>query len=204
MGSSPAYSKLRPLRGSRVMIDAAADGHVVALVAQFAADDRAVEIRRLGIPTGRRAERGGQQRGVAALHGRHADADGRIGHVDVGMPSRSMPGMKPAPSFEPGGIGAPGRSAPQPVPCTSWIFSSRVICAMTMSARWSGGSALSIQGPCTLGFGAGCARSSAGMASKKASWRGSGCRIGKPIIIGSEIPPDCGNLWIAAVPLEAA
>ncbi len=61
---------------------AAADGHVVALIAQFAADHRAVEISRLGVETGRRSQGRRQQRGIAALSGSHADAHRRIGHID--------------------------------------------------------------------------------------------------------------------------
>ncbi len=61
---------------------AAADGHVVALLAQLAADDGAVEEGGVGIPRGGHAEGGGQQRGVAAARGALGDADGGVGHVD--------------------------------------------------------------------------------------------------------------------------
>src|ERR1700727_1157038 len=63
-----------------------------------------------------------------------------------GIPSRSMPAIKPAPKFDRAGIGEPARRTPQPVPCTIWIFSSRVIWPSTMSARSSGESDLFIQG----------------------------------------------------------
>src|ERR1700739_2469443 len=62
------------------------------------------------------------------------------------MPRRSMPGVKPAPRFERAGTGAPGRKTPQPAPWRSWIFSSRVICLITRSARSSGESDLFIHG----------------------------------------------------------
>src|ERR1022692_2279378 len=65
MGSSPAYSKLRPFRGSRV-----------------GADHGAIKKCRLGIEAGRRTESGGKQRGIAAFPRGHPDADRGIGHVD--------------------------------------------------------------------------------------------------------------------------
>src|SRR5271154_2749959 len=63
-----------------------------------------------------------------------------------GMPRRSMPAMKPAAKFDPGGMGAPARRTPHPAPWTIWIFSSRVISAITRSARLSGERDLFIHG----------------------------------------------------------
>jgi hypothetical protein len=50
-------------------VGAAAEGHVVALGAQFAANERAVVAGGFGVPTGGCAEVGGQRGGVAAIHG---------------------------------------------------------------------------------------------------------------------------------------
>ncbi len=59
-------------------IDAAADGLVVALGAELAADDIAVEVGGVGVPGGGGAEDGGEQGGVAGLGRGHADADGGV------------------------------------------------------------------------------------------------------------------------------
>jgi hypothetical protein len=65
-------------------VHASADGHVVALVAEFAADDGTVEEGGVGIPGGGEAEDGGKQGGIATVAGGHADTDGGVGEVDVG------------------------------------------------------------------------------------------------------------------------
>ena len=59
-------------------VDAAADGLVVTLRAELAADDVAVEVGGIGVPRCGCAEDGGQERGVAALGRGHADAHGGV------------------------------------------------------------------------------------------------------------------------------
>ena len=61
-------------------VDAAADGHVVAHVAELAADDGAEEEEGILIPAARGAEHGGQQRGVVTALRGEANADGGVGH----------------------------------------------------------------------------------------------------------------------------
>ena len=51
-------------------VHAAADGHVVALRAQLAPDDLAVQVGRVGIPRCGERDDGGEQRGVAAVAAR--------------------------------------------------------------------------------------------------------------------------------------
>ncbi len=127
-------------------VDAAADGHVVALGAQLAADDGAVEEGGVGIPARRHAEGGGQRRGVAALMGGHADADGGVGEVDVGNAEARDAGDEAGAAVVLGrGVGTLRRT-PQPMPWTSWIFSSSVISWITRSARVSGSSEVFIHG----------------------------------------------------------
>src|ERR1017187_4385074 len=63
-----------------------------------------------------------------------------------GRPSRGMPGTKPAPPLWRPATGAPSRRTPQPLPWTSWIFSSRVISWIMRSARASGSREGFIQG----------------------------------------------------------
>src|SRR5206468_11108298 len=65
-------------------IGAAAERHVVALGAQFAADEGAVFVGRVNIPTGCGGHVGGQRSGVAAVHAAGAHAVGGITHVDAG------------------------------------------------------------------------------------------------------------------------
>src|SRR5438477_6027647 len=65
-------------------IRAAAEGHVVALGAQFAADEGAVLVGGIDVPTGRGGHVGGQRSGVAAVHAAGAHAVGRVAHVDPG------------------------------------------------------------------------------------------------------------------------
>ncbi len=65
-------------------VDAAADGHVEAEGAEFAANDGTVEEGGVGVPTGGSAESGGKKRGIAALIGGHADTYGGVSEVDVG------------------------------------------------------------------------------------------------------------------------
>ena len=65
-------------------VDAAAERHAVALVAQFAADERAVLEGGLRIPGGGGAEVVGQRGGVAARSSAARDAIGGVGHLDGG------------------------------------------------------------------------------------------------------------------------
>src|SRR5579871_6820896 len=82
-GSSPAYSKLRPLRGSRMM-STPPPMDMLEPQARSSANDGAVEEGCIGVPTGGCAERGGKEGGVAALVGGHAEAYGGVGEVDAG------------------------------------------------------------------------------------------------------------------------
>ena len=66
-------------------VDAAADGHVVALVAELAADNGAVEGGGFRVPGGGEADDGGKEGGVAALAGGSAGAYGGVCEIDVGQ-----------------------------------------------------------------------------------------------------------------------
>ncbi len=83
MGSSRGVLEVAAVARLADEVHAAADGHVVALVAELAADDGAVEEGGVGVPAGGHADDGGQQGGVAALQRGHAHADGGVGEVDV-------------------------------------------------------------------------------------------------------------------------
>ncbi len=120
-------------------IDTAADGLVVALGAELAADDVAVELGGGGIPGGGGAEDRGEQGGSSGTCGRgHADADGGVCLLERGDAEARDAETWPAPPLLSAGTGSPSRSGPQPMPWTSWIFSSRVSCLRTRSARTSG------------------------------------------------------------------
>jgi len=62
-------------------VDAAAERHVESLVAQLAADECAVFVGQLGVPTGGFGNRGGQRGGVAAARRASRDSDSRVGHL---------------------------------------------------------------------------------------------------------------------------
>ena len=66
-------------------VDAAADGHVEAHGAEFAADDGAVEEGGVRVPGRGHAEDGRERCGITALVGGHAHAVGGVGEVDVGQ-----------------------------------------------------------------------------------------------------------------------
>jgi hypothetical protein len=70
-------------------VHAAAQGHVVALRAQFRADQLAVFIGRVGVPTGGRGHVGGQRRGVAAIGAAGAHAVSSVAHIDAGNAQRA-------------------------------------------------------------------------------------------------------------------
>ncbi len=63
-------------------VDASAEGHVVALRAQLAADERAIFVGSVGIPTGGAGHIGRQGRGVATILSTEADAVSGIGHLE--------------------------------------------------------------------------------------------------------------------------
>src|SRR6185437_1549304 len=65
----------------------------------------------------------------------------------AGMPSRGIPTTYPAPPFEPDDSGLICPKPSIPVPCSSVIFSSRVITFTTIAARSSSESLGSIHGP---------------------------------------------------------
>ena len=67
-------------------VHAAAEGHVVALRAQFRADQLAVFVGGVRIPACRRGLVGGQRRGVAPVHAARPHAVGRVAHVDARNP----------------------------------------------------------------------------------------------------------------------
>ena len=86
-------------------VHAAADGHVEAHGAEFAADDGAVEEGSVGVPGCGQADDGGKQRGVAALESGHAHPDGGVGEVDVGKVKARDAGNKAGSAVMPGSDG---------------------------------------------------------------------------------------------------
>src|ERR1700760_629241 len=76
------------LKGSSVarlagQIDPTAERHVVALSAEFPADQRAVFAGSFGIPGGGSGDVGGQGSGVTAVLGAHPDPVGSVTHLDL-------------------------------------------------------------------------------------------------------------------------
>src|SRR5689334_13781860 len=65
-------------------VNAAAEGHVVALGAKFAADERAVFAGGMRVPTGSSGYIGGQSNGETSVFGAAADAIGGVAHLDHG------------------------------------------------------------------------------------------------------------------------
>ena len=139
-GSSEKYSKLRPPRGSRI---------------RSAAPPSSTEkpLPRASAPTAspcRRAKSGSQLEASARSEGiavavspdrmKPGFATPSSASVSCrgGMPSRGMPGTKPAEPIAPGGFGFPPQGAPRP-PWTRESSSSRVICSTAIRARSSAG-----------------------------------------------------------------
>jgi hypothetical protein len=72
------------LRGSRVIFVPPPEGHVVALGAEFAADESAVLASGLRVPAGRGGQIRGKRGGIAAVFSAAANAVGSIAHLNHG------------------------------------------------------------------------------------------------------------------------
>ena len=94
-------------------VDAAADGHVVALRPKLPSDDVAVGLRCVDIPARGGPARRGQQRGVAAHHRGKANTDGRVLLVDAGNAETLDAADEPCSSVV---VGRDGLAGPQRSP----------------------------------------------------------------------------------------
>ncbi len=145
-GSSLAYSKFRPLRGSRIKsIPPPIDmlypwsRSSLPITAPYRNPIFGSQLDAIPITLGSSVA---YRLLTAAIRTPTAES----ASFTSGSPSRGIPCTNLAPPLSPGGTYAPGRSGPHPIPCTSWIFSSSVISLIIMSARVSGSSAAFIHG----------------------------------------------------------
>ena len=76
--------KCAPIAGFARKVSATAERHVVALCTEFAADQLAIFVCRIRVPTGRSRHVRGQGRGVAAVDAARANAVSGIAHIDAG------------------------------------------------------------------------------------------------------------------------
>jgi len=80
-GIFPQVFESAPVAGFAGEIDSSPEGHVVTLIAQFSADQSAILVGGIEIPTGGAGQVGGKGGGVAAIVSAVPDAVGGIGHL---------------------------------------------------------------------------------------------------------------------------
>ena len=122
--------------------------HIEALRPQLSPDERAVLAGALRVPARSGRQTGWKRRRVAAIRSAVANAVGGVRNEIAGeCPAASLLRRSLRRHWRYGsGASAIGRRAAMPLPCRSAIFSSRVICFRTSSARFSGERLEFIQG----------------------------------------------------------